>query len=53
MNTGGLVLLAKGKDNLEHAIALFKQDLITKRYRCLVRGVPTEGEPCSTVASEE
>jgi len=46
MNTGGLVLLAKGKENLEHAIALFKQDLITKRYRCLVRGVPTEGEPC-------
>lgn len=51
MNTGGLVLLAKGKDNLEHAIALFKQDLITKRYRCLVRGVPTEGEPC--VCSDE
>ncbi len=46
MNTGGLVLLAKGKENLEHAIALFKKDLITKRYRCLVRGVPTEGEPC-------
>jgi len=46
MNTGGLVLLAKGKDHLEHAIALFKQDLIVKRYRCLVRGVPTEGEPC-------
>lgn len=46
MNTGGLVLLAKGKENLEDAIALFKQELITKRYRCLVRGVPTAGEPC-------
>lgn len=46
MNTGGLVLLAKGKDNLEDAIALFKTNNIVKRYRCLVRGVPTTGEPC-------
>ncbi len=46
MNTGGLVLLAKGKENLEHAIDLFKQNLIIKRYRCLVRGVPSQGEPC-------
>ncbi len=49
MNTGGLVLLAKGKENLEHAIALFKLNLITKRYRCLVRGVPTVGDPCICV----
>jgi len=49
MNTGGLVLLAKGKENLEHAIELFKQNLITKRYRCLVRGVPTVGDPCVCV----
>lgn len=46
MNTGGLVLMAKGKDALEDAIALFKKDLIIKRYRCLVRGVPNIGEPC-------
>lgn len=51
MNTGGLVMLAKGKENLEHAIDLFKKNLITKRYRCLVRGVPSEGEPC--VCSDE
>lgn len=46
MNTGGLVMMAKGKENLEHAIELFKKNLITKRYRCLVRGVPQDGEPC-------
>ncbi len=44
MNTGGLVLLAKNKNSLEHANQLFKQNLVTKRYRCLVRGVPTVGE---------
>ena len=44
MNTGGLILLAKNKKSLEDAIELFKGDLITKRYRCLVRGVPNVGE---------
>ena len=44
MNTGGLILTAKNKKSLEEAISLFKADLITKRYRCLVRGVPTYGE---------
>ena len=43
MNTGGIVLTAKNKKSLEDAIALFKAGTITKRYRCLVRGVPTEG----------
>ena len=43
MNTGGLVLTAKNKKSLEAAIELFKNDLITKRYRCLVRGVPNVG----------
>ena len=43
MNTGGLILTAKNKKALEDAIALFKADKITKRYRCLVRGVPTAG----------
>ncbi|MBR2749948.1 MAG: RluA family pseudouridine synthase [Clostridiales bacterium] len=43
MNTGGLVLTAKDKKSLEDAIFLFKNDLITKRYRCLLRGVPSVG----------
>ena len=43
MNTGGLILTAKNKKSLEDAIALFKADAITKRYRCLVRGVPSVG----------
>lgn len=51
MNTGGLVMLAKGKENLEHAIRLFREDLITKRYRCLVKGVPDMGTPC--ICSDE
>ncbi|MDD4096067.1 MAG: RluA family pseudouridine synthase [Oscillospiraceae bacterium] len=46
MNTGGLLLLAKNKDSLEQAIRLFHEDRITKRYRCLVRGVPETGTPC-------
>lgn len=44
MNTGGLVMLAKSKRALEDAIRLFKEDLLIKRYRCLVIGVPNEGE---------
>ena len=46
MNTGGLVMLAKSKTALEDAIALFKDNLLIKRYRCLVLGKPNEGEPC-------
>ena len=45
MNTGGLVMIAKDKKALDDAIKLFKGDLITKRYRALVYGVPVEGEP--------
>lgn len=44
MNTGGLVMLAKDKRALEDAIALFKNDLLIKRYRCIVTGRPEEGE---------
>ncbi|MBR6484605.1 MAG: RNA pseudouridine synthase, partial [Clostridiales bacterium] len=44
MNTGGLVMLAKSKESLDDAISLFKNDLLIKRYRCLVMGVPSEGE---------
>ena len=45
MNTGGLVMIAKDKKALDDAIKLFKGDLIIKRYRALVLGVPDEGEP--------
>ncbi|MCQ2467601.1 MAG: RluA family pseudouridine synthase [Clostridia bacterium] len=51
MNTGGLVMMAKNKSALEDAIALFKDDLLIKRYRCLVLGVPTEGE--SVICEDE
>ena len=45
MNTGGLVMVAKNKKALEDAVALFKEGLITKRYRAIVLGIPDEGEP--------
>lgn len=51
MNTGGLILLAKNKKALEDATELFKHNLIIKRYRCLVLGVPTEGE--SVICEDE
>lgn len=51
MNTGGLVMMAKNKTALEDAITLFKEDLLIKRYRCLVLGVPTEGE--SVICEDE
>ncbi len=44
MNTGGIIMLAKNKRALDDAIKLFKQNLLIKRYRCLVLGVPSEGE---------
>ncbi len=44
MNTGGIVMMAKNKAALEDAIKLFKEDLLIKRYRCLVLGVPSEGQ---------
>ena len=46
MNTGGILLLAKNKKSLEDAASLFRGNAITKRYRCLVKGVPTQGEDC-------
>ncbi len=45
MNTGGLVLIAKNKKALADCVALFKNDLVTKRYRALVLGEPSVGEP--------
>ena len=45
MNTGGLVLIAKNKAALADCVELFKNDLVTKRYRALVLGDPYVGEP--------
>ena len=45
MNTGGLVLIAKNKQALADCVELFKNDLVTKRYRALVLGEPYAGEP--------
>lgn len=45
MNTGGLVLIAKNKQALADCVELFKNDLVTKRYRALVLGEPETGEP--------
>ena len=45
MNTGGLVLIAKNKAALADCVELFKNDLVTKRYRALVLGEPDCGEP--------
>lgn len=45
MNTGGLVLIAKNKQALADCVELFKNDLVTKRYRALVLGEPDIGEP--------
>ena len=45
MNTGGLVLIAKNKQALSDCVELFKNDLVVKRYRALVLGEPTAGEP--------
>ncbi|MBR1798196.1 MAG: RluA family pseudouridine synthase [Clostridiales bacterium] len=53
MNTGGVLMIAKDKDYLEDAVKLFKGDLVTKRYRCLVVGrIPKDlGTP--VVCSDE
>lgn len=44
MNTGGLVMVAKDKKALADAVKLFKDGLVTKRYRALVLGTPDVGE---------
>ena len=53
MNTGGILMIAKSKDYLEDAVKLFKDNLVTKRYRALVVGkIPADlGEP--VVARDE
>lgn len=44
MNTGGLLILARNKNALESVIHAMNEKLIGKRYRCLVRGIPDQGE---------
>lgn len=53
MNTGGILMIAKNKDYLEDAVKLFKDEKVTKRYRCLVVGrIPADlGE--AVVAQDE
>ncbi len=38
LGTGGLVMLAFGPESLGAALDVMKRGLLTKRYRCLVRG---------------
>lgn len=45
MNTGGLLLLARNKTALAGAIRALENKLVSKRYRCLVRGIPDAGDP--------
>jgi len=44
MNTGGLLLLARNKAALASVIHAMDEKQISKRYRCLVRGIPDMGE---------
>lgn len=43
--TGGLLLVARKPAALQAVKSLMQDDLLTKRYRCLVKDVPTAGEP--------
>ena len=45
MNTGGLLLLARNKKALAGVIRAMEDKQISKRYRCLVRGIPDQGDP--------
>jgi len=44
MNTGGLLLLARNKQALASVIHAMDEKQISKRYRCLVRGIPDQGD---------
>jgi len=45
MNTGGLLLLARNKNALAGVIRAMEEKQISKRYRCLLRGIPDQGDP--------
>ena len=46
--TGGLLLAAANADIAGKVRRLMQEHLIHKRYRCLVRGIPTQGTPIET-----
>jgi len=46
--TGGLLIVARRAAAFEAVRELMQKDLLVKRYRCLVRGVPAQGEPVQT-----
>ncbi|MDW7658829.1 MAG: RluA family pseudouridine synthase [Bacillota bacterium] len=48
--TGGLLIAARDNDTCLEIRYQMQQGLITKRYTCLVRGIPDQGEP---VASQD
>lgn len=43
--TGGLMVLARKPAALQAVRDLMQSDLLVKRYRCLVRGIPDQGTP--------
>lgn len=43
--TGGLMVLARKPAALQAVRDLMQSDLLVKRYRCLVRGIPDQGNP--------
>lgn len=43
--TGGLLMLSRRPAALEAIQELMRTGLIVKRYRCLVRGIPSQGQP--------
>ena len=48
-NTGGLILVARSTEMEQTVREAMQQHLVVKRYRCLVRGVPTVGVPVQTI----
>ena len=46
--TGGLLLAAANAEIAGKVRQLMQEHLIHKRYRCLVRGIPDEGDPVAT-----
>jgi len=46
--TGGLLIVARRAAALEAVRELMQKNLLVKRYRCLVRGVPVQGDPVKT-----
>jgi 23S rRNA pseudouridine955/2504/2580 synthase len=45
--TGGLILAARHKAAAEAMRLIMQQGLVGKRYRCLVAGIPDQGQPVS------